>query len=205
MCTLKSVIHRKSGRVALCTLRGTGGDGIMTVRESAGGVEDGDGTDPSRVGTGNRNRHLAGLLQRQGLLVGTGQQDGEATARRFPNGSGRRLRVLFVERDGPGGAYGPATVRAPYRNDVHSPKRAFDGRRICQMERMARCAGKAPCGVDAGAGRRCIAKGTANAHQPTGPGRSRVHEPSQALGASGVSSRDTCAGANLRARRLELF
>ena len=52
---------------------------------------------------------------------------------------------------------------------------------------------------------RCIAKGTAGA-RGSRSNRSRVHEPSPALGASGVSSRDTQRRSqDLRARRLNLF
>lgn len=54
-------------------------------------------------------------------------------------------------------------------------------------------------------GTRCIAKGTAG-KRGSRSNRSRVHEPSPALGASGVSSRDTQRRSeDLRARRLNLF
>jgi hypothetical protein len=53
--------------------------------------------------------------------------------------------------------------------------------------------------------KRCIAKGTARVCGSR-PSRSRVHEPSPALGASGVSSRDTQRRLrDLRARRLNLL
>lgn len=126
-----------------------------------------------------------------------------ATAVRIPNGGGSRRRTLFAERDGSGrrkgrqrprSAEGPATAPRQRQVDTHSPKRAPCGRNP-KAEGVVRCSRRAPQGAAASAGRRCVAKGTVDAHRlkarPFSRPKSLRALSLLAPGASGVSSRDT--------------